>query len=449
MKPRGAYLLPAIPQPADHFVFCVYVPKDIDHLLAFWGSLDYLAKWVAWEPDPAHTGILAAAAWKAANELTRQSFNTGECAERINEVTTKRRVKPGEPWITQESYDNEVTWRDVLIQPHWPAPSTSNPLAGTDASDTAALIYREWFIRWVAEMRDGIDLGTPKATIVNAIMGQLGAYAATPQTKAALEQAYDALFALSGADQDALADIECKWNKDFLEAREEIEQRGDNWLDQLSDWLTNILNDLSADLSNALNAAATTLGGSFGDWLLDNSGGGGGGGGASFGGGDCGLYRILDEQFSGPMNIVAPYNFDCRHFAWDVPDGWRVVGLRVEYSVSPFSTTFNGLGLNSAYGSDNPTCDAVPGGSYIWEATGTVFNQSTDGLCGIRIAGEPESMWSDIGWQDIIDNGYQLTDATVVEGPATAVTPLTLEAQDGYRGIEVAECRVRLVLRSV
>src|SRR6185369_6081205 len=99
MKARGAYLLPDPLEPDDYYLMCVYVPKAFDHLLAFWASLDYLAKWVAWEQNEAHDGVLAAHAWQVANEMTRTAFEEGNC-----DVTEpyKHRVNPGKWWVQQE-----------------------------------------------------------------------------------------------------------------------------------------------------------------------------------------------------------------------------------------------------------------------------------------------------------------------------------------------------------
>lgn len=77
------YLLPS-PQVTDGFrCLRVFVPDNIAHRRAFWGSLYGLASWTTWEKEATHGGALAANDWKEANELTFNELVYG-CGEIIS-----------------------------------------------------------------------------------------------------------------------------------------------------------------------------------------------------------------------------------------------------------------------------------------------------------------------------------------------------------------------------
>lgn len=65
----------------------VYYPKHRDCLAVLWGSLHYLAKWVAWSGENGQEKVIADH-WKIANEMTRQGESEGcncmDCCQEIN-----------------------------------------------------------------------------------------------------------------------------------------------------------------------------------------------------------------------------------------------------------------------------------------------------------------------------------------------------------------------------
>ena len=77
MTSGRAYLLPDDLESVQGYkCYKIYVPDAFEFISAFWGSLDYLARWVAWERDPERRGRVAATMWRRAIELSRAA---GEC----------------------------------------------------------------------------------------------------------------------------------------------------------------------------------------------------------------------------------------------------------------------------------------------------------------------------------------------------------------------------------
>lgn len=75
----GGYRLPEEIDP-QRIQFCIEIPNEINHIIAFWGALTELQFWHSWQRDDAHTGRLVAAVWDDVITKARASFEAGECA---------------------------------------------------------------------------------------------------------------------------------------------------------------------------------------------------------------------------------------------------------------------------------------------------------------------------------------------------------------------------------
>lgn len=77
MTDGKGYLIPDDVQPMEMGCILVFYPEDAQnyYLRALVGSLSYLGTWVAWERDTEKRGILAAKAWKEANDCTFDSMS--------------------------------------------------------------------------------------------------------------------------------------------------------------------------------------------------------------------------------------------------------------------------------------------------------------------------------------------------------------------------------------
>lgn len=90
MSEGKGYLLPDNPDVYELTCYRVFVPNKLEYIRAFFGSLDFLATWIAWERTGDNRGSLAAAAWKDANEATYENLSLGcdMCCDELNNINT-------------------------------------------------------------------------------------------------------------------------------------------------------------------------------------------------------------------------------------------------------------------------------------------------------------------------------------------------------------------------
>ena len=75
----GGYLLPDEVDP-QRIRFCIEIPNDLNHIIAFWGAVEELTWAKNWQWDGNKTGLAAARVWEDVIEKARLSFEAGECA---------------------------------------------------------------------------------------------------------------------------------------------------------------------------------------------------------------------------------------------------------------------------------------------------------------------------------------------------------------------------------
>lgn len=95
MKPNVGYLLPS----GDAFeedlqCMMLFYPDRAEYRQALFGSLDYLATWIAWERDDEKRGIDAGRSWALAVALTRECMEMNTC-ETILALLTEIRDNTG------------------------------------------------------------------------------------------------------------------------------------------------------------------------------------------------------------------------------------------------------------------------------------------------------------------------------------------------------------------
>lgn len=87
---RNGYILPSPAETVGTRCYRVYVPDDIAHRRAFFGSLYHLSNWNAWARDAEKSGRHAAQAWKDANELTFRDLGLSCDGEVVSEDEMNR-----------------------------------------------------------------------------------------------------------------------------------------------------------------------------------------------------------------------------------------------------------------------------------------------------------------------------------------------------------------------
>ena len=263
------YQYPETVDPGEAVCIPVYIPNDRAYIAAFFGSLDFLATWLAWERDDLNTGAAVAAVWKPWVDFTKLMFDTqgctgGEAVDLRQNPTLPCRLErdDGEGW---------VQWADLsaclTIDYTPPAPYPDEPPA--DAPDRAAVSLTLWLKEELTEIViDLITASEAHNTIVNNVITIL--------------QEVSPLDDVSQAAEDFVTDLEARTEierqaKKANSEWEELYKRGHcvasgdgrflDWaadaifqgLNNSADWLFQALNDLAdvidgADMTRMVNA---------------------------------------------------------------------------------------------------------------------------------------------------------------------------------------------------
>jgi hypothetical protein len=293
------YLLPEV-MPTEYRCYQVFVPDCPEAVAAFWGSLDYLSKWMAWERDDLHRGKDMAALFYTGVQLARDQQDWG-CG-----VLTSVRQHPDYPCLLQYSEDDGETWitfADILLCPVLPgAPTDDGEALSTD------VLWVLWNIFDV--VRVSLDGG---GTVAQA--AQMGA----EQSLQWLGRHYlvvwraiaQAMSEHSPAERASAMDYD-EWEPlhaaGWCDARDEDpEDDYKHWLDVWADGLMEWLNEAAGWLWVALNTTAETL---LNAVNLASAGYAGNGEGAGFGWSTPACPGRWDWYFEGsdpPYTIIQGY----------------------------------------------------------------------------------------------------------------------------------------------
>jgi hypothetical protein len=88
-KESYGYPIPENANPEDYNCLLVFYPNDELYRRELFGALDYFGTWVAWERDSLKRGMIAARAWKIANEKTRENMG---CLNGLGDILTSINV---------------------------------------------------------------------------------------------------------------------------------------------------------------------------------------------------------------------------------------------------------------------------------------------------------------------------------------------------------------------
>lgn len=127
----GGYSLPDEIDP-PRIRFCVEIPDNLFHIMAFWGALTELTKWWNWQRDEAHTALLVTAVWKDVIEQARASFAAGECLDE-DEFCTEYDAAEERVTFYPEIDATELPL-GYLVNP-WIRITGPNPLVGLKTGD--------------------------------------------------------------------------------------------------------------------------------------------------------------------------------------------------------------------------------------------------------------------------------------------------------------------------
>jgi len=123
----GGWLLPEEIDP-ERIQFCISIPNDLNHIIAFWGALLELTRWWNWQRDDDHTALLVTEVWRQVIEDAQASYIAGDCLQ----PPQCRVYSPRSPrlaWHPVSPYDTDAAPPDGY--PHLPWTVVDNSILGT------------------------------------------------------------------------------------------------------------------------------------------------------------------------------------------------------------------------------------------------------------------------------------------------------------------------------
>lgn len=246
-KPK-AYLLPDELEPSGYRCFKMYVPDEPEYIAAFWGSIDFLATWTAWERDADKNARVAARVWKDAVEISRFSWLAGDC----DVSNLDFREKPGKPWVMQVTTDGEH-WHDAL-----------DTCACTDLPDNTndqktqviEQIVRYWLQPLMKTIVDAVGAGRTREQWLDQWKQDNPGVYLSPAVQGAMNRIWDTTTPTAGNPSDWLSD--CKYTT-----------IANSWLDKIkthcetadSIWqcMDKALGDVQSHLDNVTDVAFTQI----------------------------------------------------------------------------------------------------------------------------------------------------------------------------------------------
>lgn len=177
-KDRGGFSTPDVIDPPESMEITICIPKNVDHMKAFWGALWELTMWNSWQPDAAHTGTQLAAVWYRYWLSWDRQMSDIDCEENgmvkcCIEPVIQKRIDPvtGRP---QVSYDGGAWTGDpqdpqnAVIRPQPPVTS-----GVVDSACTAALNAYNGMLSLIADSSSNIATASTAyelATLVAAAL---------------------------------------------------------------------------------------------------------------------------------------------------------------------------------------------------------------------------------------------------------------------------------------
>lgn len=121
-KDKGGIPTPNVINPPESMQVTLCIPKNVDHMKAFYGALWELTMWNSWQPDAAHTGKELAAVWYRYWLSWDRTMSEIECEDDMGYCCVDRpklnRIDPdtGRPVV---SYDGGETWQPSADDPQF------------------------------------------------------------------------------------------------------------------------------------------------------------------------------------------------------------------------------------------------------------------------------------------------------------------------------------------
>jgi hypothetical protein len=283
---QRAYLIPNPLVPDTWCAITVFVPNAPGYIEAFWGSLEYLSTWIAWEKDELKQARVAGQQFRLCFDASRDLWLLEGCIMFIRDI----RQVPGECWRVQVSY-YAGQWVDKLDFSSCPMPLTVAPIRygeilpdertpGQACADDMA-----WFFwQLIAQLSAMIDDEEPVPDILSHCISVLGKIDANADVYTPANAIVTALIDHSPAERNATLNAEY-WtpfrDAAWCEGGDLAEPDDISWRQWLNDAANGIYGFLNASadwLYSALNLTKANILTDAGvsRWIWQTGGGGGG-----------------------------------------------------------------------------------------------------------------------------------------------------------------------------
>jgi len=233
------------------------------------------------------------------------------------------------------------------------------------AADISAAIFTQFFQYVAREINTCATSPDLCGACVDALYGDLTPYGASEAVRGALSQLCNQLN--SNPSTRAEYEFDCRYYDEFQDLSSKINDNPYDWLNQLSSWLFDWLDNTSDQILNSLNTVMALMGAGAIGFIQDN-GGIPSGGGASFGG-DCSW--SYDADF---LTTADSWQAMYAGIAWGSGQGWYNNTSAVISITRPMTAWVTKIefDINQPFGNDNLKqalmaifgVDGGPGGVY-------------------------------------------------------------------------------------
>jgi len=167
--------IPDVIDPPDSMPMTLCIPKNRDHMAAFFGALYQLTVWNSWQQDGTQHGKELAAVWWRYYLSWDRSMNDLECEDGMKDCCTDPaiilRVNP-DTGNVEQSTDGGTTWtpqagnlQSVIVMP---VPPVTNGVANTKC-DAASNVKGQVDV-WIDQVSNDFDTATSLTEFATAVL---------------------------------------------------------------------------------------------------------------------------------------------------------------------------------------------------------------------------------------------------------------------------------------
>jgi hypothetical protein len=171
--------IPDVIDPPESMQMTLCIPKNRDHMAAFFGALYQLTVWQSWQEDAAHNGTLVAQVWWRYFLSWNRSMNDLDCEDGMAKCCVPnpelKRIDP-ETERPQISYDNGATWQQspddtqnqITLLP--PIVRSGSPSTKCDAATNAIQHINELITATGENLTTASDVFTLALAVAEALL---------------------------------------------------------------------------------------------------------------------------------------------------------------------------------------------------------------------------------------------------------------------------------------